>query len=105
MASMDPTPKPASRRKRFSAGSAIGAFVVEIDQRLLRNVPPAEELVAKAAPVRGLSGEPGTFDLGRITVVVPPPLQAATETAAEDPAGSPADGQPTARDARATEPG
>jgi len=89
MAWMDPTPAPPRRRKRPSAGYAIGAFVVEIDQRLLRNQPPVEELVAKGAPVRGLSSEPAVVDLGRITVALPPPVEAETAVTAEDPGRRP----------------
>jgi MOSC domain-containing protein YiiM len=59
------------RPKKRGAGYAIGAFAAEIDQRLLRNLPPVEELVAKGDPVRGLSGQQGAFDLGSIRVELP----------------------------------
>jgi MOSC domain-containing protein YiiM len=69
---VDGRPRPKRcRTKRPSAGYAIGAFVAEIDQRLLRNLPPVEELVAKGDPVRGLSGQAGAIDLGSIRVVMP----------------------------------
>ena len=48
------------RRKKSGLGGApIGGWLVDLDQRLLRNQPPPHELVQKGAPVRGLSGEDG----------------------------------------------
>jgi MOSC domain-containing protein YiiM len=67
----EPQPRKKRRRKPPSAGYAIGAFVAEIDQRLLRNLPPVEELVAKGDAIRGTSGQAGAFDLGSIQVVLP----------------------------------
>jgi hypothetical protein len=35
----------------------IGGILVGFDQQILRNLPPAHELVHKSRPVRGLSGQ------------------------------------------------
>ena len=38
-------------------GETIGGILVGFDQQILRNLPPAHELVEKSKPVRGLSGQ------------------------------------------------
>jgi hypothetical protein len=46
-----------SKKKRGPTGQTIGAIIVGFDQQIFRTLPPAQELVVKAKPVRGLSGE------------------------------------------------
>ena len=48
------------RRKGRPVGETIGGIIVGFDQQIFRTTPPAEELVAKGRPVRGLSGEDGS---------------------------------------------
>jgi hypothetical protein len=60
----------------------IGSIIVGFDQLIFRTLPPAQELVAKARPVRGVSGQaPGLevvfpddvlVDAGGATAVVEP---------------------------------
>lgn len=74
--------------KRRSAGSrpigeTIGGILVGFDQQIMRNQPPAQELVQKGAPVRGLAGD----DAGDLTIVLP--ADAVARPAAD--AGSPTD--------------
>jgi hypothetical protein len=45
-----------SKAKRRPTGSTIGAILVGFDQDVFRTLPPAEELVAKSKPVRGVPG-------------------------------------------------
>ena len=48
------------KRRRRPTGQTIGSIIVGFDQQIFRTLPPAQELVAKARPVRGTSGhEPG----------------------------------------------
>jgi hypothetical protein len=46
-----------SKKKRRPSGQTIGAIIVGFDQQIFRTLPPAQELVAKSKPVRGLSGQ------------------------------------------------
>lgn len=46
-----------TRKKRGPTGQTISAIIVGFDQQILRTLPPAQELVVKAKPVRGLSGQ------------------------------------------------
>ena len=46
-----------SKKKRGSTGQTIGAIIVGFDQQIFRTLPPAQELVVKAKPIRGLSGQ------------------------------------------------
>ncbi|HEX7347992.1 MAG TPA: hypothetical protein VF253_14480 [Candidatus Limnocylindrales bacterium] len=39
-----------------AAGQTIGSILVGFDQQIMRNLPPAQELVEKSTPVRGFSG-------------------------------------------------
>lgn len=90
MAEMDPIHRQQHRRRRPSVGHAVGAFIVEIDQRLLRNQPPVQQLVAKGDPIRGLSGEPASIELGGLTVVLPANGdQATASTVPADPSPAP----------------
>ena len=67
------------KRKR-PVGESIGGILAGFDQQVMRTTPPAQELVAKARPVRGVSGEDGSsFD-----IVFP------DEMVGEEPAAGPA---------------
>jgi hypothetical protein len=46
-----------SKKKREPSGQTIGAIIVGFDQQIFRTLPPAQELVVKSKPVRGLSGQ------------------------------------------------
>jgi hypothetical protein len=69
-----------TRKRRTPSGQTIGSIIVGFDQQIFRTLPPAEELVVKAKPVRGVSGQaPGlvvvfpdgvTVDAGGADVVV-----------------------------------
>ena len=56
----EPTPR---KPKRKGTGEALGAIIVGLDQQIFRNMPPPHELVLKATPVRGLSGEGGDLEI------------------------------------------
>lgn len=69
------------KRKR-PIGESIGGILAGFDQQVMRTTPPAQELVAKARPVRGVSGKDGSsFD------IVFPDVKGG-----EDPAEAPAGG-------------
>jgi hypothetical protein len=38
-------------------GGTIGSIIVGFDQQIFRTLPPAQELVVKSKPVRGLTGQ------------------------------------------------
>jgi len=46
-----------TRKRRRPTGQTIGSIIVGFDQQIFRTLPPAEELVVKSKPVRGLSGQ------------------------------------------------
>ena len=46
-----------TKRKRRPLGQTMGAIIVGFDQQIFRTLPPAQELIAKAKPVRGVSGQ------------------------------------------------
>jgi hypothetical protein len=46
-----------SKKKRGPSGQTIGAIIVGFDQQIFRTLPPAQELVVKSTPIRGLSGQ------------------------------------------------
>lgn len=46
-----------TRKRRAPSGQTIGSILVGFDQQVFRTLPPAEELVVKAKPVRGVSGQ------------------------------------------------
>ena len=48
------------RKARRPIGETIGGIIVGFDQQIFRTTPPVQELIAKARPVRGLSGEDGS---------------------------------------------
>ena len=50
----------SKRKKGRPIGDTIGGIIVGFDQQIFRTTPPVQELIAKAKPVRGISGEDGT---------------------------------------------
>ena len=50
-------PRPRKRKAGRPLGDTIGGILVGFDQQIMRTLPPPHELVVKASPVRGLSGE------------------------------------------------
>ena len=54
-------------KKRRPVGETIGGIIVGFDQQIFRTTPPVQELIAKAKPVRTVSGEEG----GEFEVVFP----------------------------------
>jgi hypothetical protein len=46
-----------SKKRRRPMGGTIGSIIVGFDQQIFRTLPPAQELVVKSKPVRGLSGQ------------------------------------------------
>jgi hypothetical protein len=71
------------RNKRRPVGETIGGIIVGFDQQIFRTTPPVQELIAKAKPVRTVSGQDG----GEFEVVFP---DDGVESRAEAP---PDDGQ------------
>ena len=55
------------KRKGRPIGQTLGGMIVGFDQQIFRTLPPPHELVLKAAPVRGLTGQDG----GDLEVVFP----------------------------------
>jgi hypothetical protein len=54
-----------TKRKKRGGGptAAIGGMLAGFDHQIFRTTPPPHELVLKASPVRGLSGEPGGLEV------------------------------------------
>jgi hypothetical protein len=52
-----------TKKKRGPTGQTIGAIIVGFDQQIFRTLPPAQELVLKAKPARGLSGQDGELEV------------------------------------------
>ena len=52
-----------SRKRRRPAGQTLGSIIVGFDQQIFRTLPPAQELVARARPVRGTSGQEPDFEV------------------------------------------
>lgn len=50
-------------KRRRPTGQTIGAIIVGFDQQIFRTLPPAQELVVKSKPVRGLSGQDGGLEV------------------------------------------
>jgi hypothetical protein len=46
-----------TKRKQRPLGQTMGAIIVGFDQQIFRTLTPAPELIAKAKPVRGMSGQ------------------------------------------------
>ncbi|HSL76670.1 MAG TPA: hypothetical protein VK867_06985 [Candidatus Limnocylindrales bacterium] len=51
------------KKRGGAAGQTIGSILVGFDQQILRNLPPAHELVQQSKPVRGLSGQDGELEV------------------------------------------
>ena len=66
------------RKKGRPIGETIGGIIVGFDQQIFRSTPPAQELVQKGSPVRGVTGEDG----GDLEIVFP-----GDEPATADPGG------------------
>jgi hypothetical protein len=64
-------------------GETIGGILVGFDQQILRNLPPAHELVEKSRPVRGLSDQGGDLE-----VVFPDDVDAGGEPDKTAPEGT-----------------
>ena len=45
------------KKKGRPIGETLGGMIVGFDQQIFRTLPPPHELVLKAAPVRGLTGQ------------------------------------------------
>jgi hypothetical protein len=52
-----------TKGKRRPTGQTLGAIIVGFDQQIFRTLPPAQELIAKAKPVRGVSGQAPGFEV------------------------------------------
>ncbi len=52
-----------TKKRRRPTGQTIGAIIVGFDQQIFRTLPPAQELVVKSKPVRGLSGQDGGLEV------------------------------------------
>ena len=52
-----------SKKPRRPIGQTLGSIIVGFDQQIFRTLPPAQELVAKAKPVRGVSGQAPGFEV------------------------------------------
>ena len=51
------------RKRSQPIGQTLGSIIVGFDQQIFRTLPPAQELVAKAKPVRGVSGQAPGFEV------------------------------------------
>ena len=67
-----------TRKKGPSVGQTLGGIIVGFDQQIFRTLPPAQELVAKARPVRRTTGQPPDFE-----VVFPDDVVDADRTSAD----------------------
>ena len=45
-----------TKKRRRPVGETIGGILVGFDQQIFRDLPPAQELVQKSRPLRGLVG-------------------------------------------------
>lgn len=53
----------AKRRTGSTPGQTIGSILVGFDQRVLRSIPPVQELVAKGQLLRAVSGDGSSIDV------------------------------------------
>jgi hypothetical protein len=52
-----------TKKARRPMGHTLGSIIVGFDQQIFRTLPHAQELVAKAKPVRGVSGQAPGFEV------------------------------------------
>ena len=45
-----------TKKRRRPVGETIGGILVGFDQQIFRDLPPAQELVEKSRPLRGVTG-------------------------------------------------
>jgi hypothetical protein len=69
-----------AKGKRRPVGETLGGILVGFDQQVFRTTPPAQELVRKGQPVRGVSGEDG----GDLEVLFPDDLEGESPAGADD---------------------
>ncbi len=74
----------AKRKKRRPVGETIGGIIVGFDQQIFRTTPPVQELIAKAKPVRTVTGQDG----GEFEVVFPDDGDETPPVAPPDPSES-----------------
>jgi len=76
-----------TKRKQSGGGptAAIGGMLAGFDHQIFRTTPPPHELVLKARPVRGLSGEGGDLE---ITFPDDEVLEVVVEREAAEPAAA-----------------
>jgi hypothetical protein len=72
------------RKKRGSTAQTLGGMIVGFDYQVFRTTPPPHELVQKARPVRGTSGEDGTA----FEVVFPGDAASAVPAEVDEPAAA-----------------
>ena len=73
-----------TKKRRRPVGGTIGGILVGFDQQIFRDLPPAQELVQKSRPLRGLVG----LGDGR-EVVFPDDTRDATAPGDDDAADQP----------------
>ena len=72
------------RKKGRPVGETIGGIIVGFDQQIFRTTPPVQELIAKAKPVRTVTGQDG----GEFEVVFPDDGDETLTVAPPDPSES-----------------
>jgi hypothetical protein len=81
-------------RRRQTTAQTLGGMIVGFDYQVFRTTPPPHELVQKARPVRGTSGEDGTA----FEVVFPDDAASAADEADAADAALEADANPVEAD-------
>ena len=74
-------------KKRPSVGQTIGGIIAGFDQQIFRTLPPADELVAKGAPLAPVAASGG----GTLTVGLPEELGLAAQALCVEPQTAPPD--------------
>jgi hypothetical protein len=78
------------RKKRRPVGETIGGIIVGFDQQIFRTLPPPHELILKARPVRGLTGQDGDD----LVVIIPADAESPPGTSPSVPAPSKPEPEP-----------